>query len=111
MPVTLRGCYGLFETLVPFFVVARLEINAGERNCRNQKPVASFVNLIIGCFVLNNLSHAVFVNNIQMIDSETSKKKKESGMKGKGKHTTSTGLVSTSSVETGNQGLLSSQDR
>lgn len=55
--------------------------------------MASFVNLIIGCFVLNDLSHAVFVNNVKMIDSKTTKKKKESGMKGKGK------------------GLLSSQDR
>lgn len=73
--------------------------------------MASFVNLIIGCFVLNNLSRAVFVNNVKMIDSKTTKKKKESGMKGKGKRTTLAGFVSTSSVETGNQGLLSSQDR
>lgn len=73
--------------------------------------MASFVNLIIGCFVLNDLSRAVFVNNVKTIGSKTTKKKKESGMKGKGKRTTSTGFVSTSSVETGNQGLLSSQDR
>lgn len=73
--------------------------------------MASFVNLIIGCFVLNNLSRAAFVNNVKMIDSKTTKKKKESGMKGKGKRTTLAGFVSTSSVETGNQGLLSSQDR
>lgn len=73
--------------------------------------MAFFVNLIIGCFVLNNLLHAVFVNNIKMIDSRTTKMKKDSGMNGKGKCATSTGFVSTSSVETGNQGLLSSEDR